>query len=361
MTVTIKDVAKAAGVSVASVSRALNDHASVTAATRQHIHDVAARLHYMPNSAARSLITRRTQTVGALLPDLHGAFFSELIRGIDLAARARGLHLLVSSSHDDAAEAAAALRAMRGRVDGLLVMSPHADAGFLADNLPPALPTVLMNTGAGDGRHAWLTMDNHGGAFAMTRHLLDCGHRRIAFIGGPESNVDAQERLRGYREALAQLAPDVQATCLGGDFTEESGYRAGRQALASKPRPQAIFAANDMMALGCLAAFAEAGIKVPDDIALAGFDDIPMARYVTPPLSTVRVRIADFGGRALERLAAAIEDPDGTSAARQVMATELVVRMSCGGRAADGTRIAEAAGEAAATRAPASVDCEATE
>jgi LacI family transcriptional regulator len=325
----------------------------VTEATRRHIHDVAAKLHYMPNSAARSLITRRTQTVGALLPDLHGAFFSELIRGIDLAARARGLHLLVSSSHDDAAEAAAALRAMRGRVDGLLVMSPHADAGFLADNLPPSLPTVLMNTGAGDGRHAWLTMDNHGGAFAMTRHLLDCGYRRITFIRGPESNVDAQERLRGYHEALAQLAPDAQPACLGGDFTEESGYRAGLQALASTPRPRAIFAANDMMALGCLAAFAEAGVSVPGDIALAGFDDIPMARYVTPSLSTVRVRIADFGGRALERLAAAIEDPDDTSAARLVMATERVERMTCGGRAA------EAADAATAARAP--VDCEATE
>jgi LacI family transcriptional regulator len=202
-------------------------------------------------------------------------------------------------------------------------------------------------------------MDNHGGAFAMTRHLLDCGYRRITFIRGPESNVDAQERLRGYHEALAQLAPDAQPACLGGDFTEESGYRAGLQALASTPRPRAIFAANDMMALGCLAAFAEAGVSVPGDIALAGFDDIPMARYVTPSLSTVRVRIADFGGRALERLAAAIEAPDDTSAARQVVATELVVRMSCGGHPTDGVRTTEAADAATAARAP--VDCEATE
>ncbi len=330
MTVTIKDVAKAAGVSVASVSRALNGHDNVTRDTHERIMQAARQLHYMPNGAARSLITRRTQTIGALLPDLHGAFFSELIRGIDLAARARGLHLLVSSSHDNADEAAATLRAMRGRVDGLLLMTPHADAGFLSVNLPPALPTVLMNAGSGDGSHAWLTVDNHGGAHAMTRHLLDGGYRRIAFIRGPDNNTDAQERLRGYREALGGLAGECEHFCMPGDFLESSGYRAGRILLGLTPRPQAVFAANDMMALGCLAAFNEAGVKVPADIALAGFDDIPMARYMTPSLSTVRVRIAEFGERALARLVDAIERPDDTQAVEEVMPTELVIRTSCG-------------------------------
>ncbi len=141
MSVTIKDVAKAAGVSVASVSRALNGHDSVTPETRQRIVEVAERLRYMPNGAARSLITQRTQTVGAVLPDLHGEFFSELIRGMDAAARARGLHLLVSSSHGSASEVGEVLRALRGRVDGVLIMSPHADAGTLAENLlPPCRP-----------------------------------------------------------------------------------------------------------------------------------------------------------------------------------------------------------------------------
>ena len=129
MNVTIKDVARLAGVSVASVSRALNGHANVTHDTRRRIVDVAARLRYMPNNAARSLITRRTHTIGAVLPDLHGEFFSELIRGMDSGARARGLHLLISSSHGTASEVGDVMRAMRGRVDGLLIMSPHADAG----------------------------------------------------------------------------------------------------------------------------------------------------------------------------------------------------------------------------------------
>jgi LacI family transcriptional regulator len=137
-TATIKDVAREAGVSVASVSRALNGGNGVTEATGQRIREVATRLSYVPHAAARSLITRRTHTIGALLPDLHGEFFSELIRGIDLAARARGLHLLVSSSHEGADEAAAALRAMHGRVDGMLILSSRVDAAFLRANLPPA-------------------------------------------------------------------------------------------------------------------------------------------------------------------------------------------------------------------------------
>ncbi len=330
MAVTIKDVAKLAGVSVASVSRALNGHANVTRDTYRRIMQAAQQLHYVPNGAARSLITRRTQTIGALLPDLHGAFFSELIRGLDRAARTRGWHLLVSSSHDDADEAAAAVQAMRGRVDGMLVMSPHANPDFLSDNLPPALPTVLMNTGSTDRRHVRLTLDNHGGAFAMTRHLLAGGYQRIAFIRGPDGNVDAAERLRGYRQAMGELVDGCMDCCLPGDFHEASGYRAGRALLEKRPRPQAVFAANDMMAIGCLAAFREAGIDVPGDIALAGFDDIPMARYMTPPLSTVRVRIAQFGERALAELIDAIEHPGARPAREDIVPTELVVRASSG-------------------------------
>lgn len=326
---TIKDVAKAAGVSVASVSRALNGHDSVTPDTRQRILDVAARLRYMPNSAARSLITQRTQTIGAVLPDLHGEFFSELIRGMDAAARARGLHLLVSSSHGSASEVGEVLRTLRGRVDGVLIMSPHADAVTLADNLPAALPTVLMNTRLAGGDYLSLSIDNYGGAYAMVEHLVACGHRRIAFVAGPPNNFDADERLRGYRDALKKRLPKQAPEILQGDFSEESGYRAGLAVRELTPRPQAIFAANDMMAIGCLFALKELGLDVPGDIALAGFDDIPIARFVSPPLTTMRVRIADLGSQALERLAAAI---DGQAMPRLAHELEcsLVVRHSSG-------------------------------
>jgi LacI family transcriptional regulator len=328
--VTIKDVAREARVSVASVSRALNGHSNVTDETRRRILRVAKELRYMPHGAARSLITRRTQTIGALLPDLHGEFFSELIRGVDLAARTRGLHLLVSSSHGDANEAAAALRAMLGRVDGMLVMSPHVDASFLRDNLPAGLPIVLLNTPITGQRYAALNIDNFGGAYAMVRHLVGRGHRRIALIAGPENNFDAAERLRGYRSAMEKFAPKALAQVLRGDFTEESGYRAGQQLLELRQRPQAVFAANDIMAAGCLNALKEAGVRVPQDIALAGFDDIPIAHFVTPPLTTVRVRIADLGARALDRLVAVIDDETAVHNSIQMLDTELVVRQSCG-------------------------------
>ncbi|URL58610.1 LacI family DNA-binding transcriptional regulator [Luteibacter flocculans] len=332
MAVTIKDVARMANVSVASVSRALNGNGGVTPETQARIREAAARLHYVPHNAARSLITRRTNTIGALLPDLHGAFFSELIRGIDLAARSRGLYLLVSSSHGDATEAAVALRAMQGRVDGLLVMSPHADEAFLDENLPTSLPTVLINSHVRSDRHASLDVDDFGGAHAMTEHLIGLGRKRIVFIAGPEVNHDVQERIRGYREALNAAGMGDRAAVLPGDFTEETGYHAGKQALAMVPRPDAIFAANDMMAIGCLSALSEAQVRTPQDIAVVGFDDIPMARYVTPPLTTVRIRIAELGEAALERLVQMIETPeDEAPRPRAVVGTELVVRASCGG------------------------------
>lgn len=329
MGITIKDVAKAAGVSVASVSRALNGHDNVTAETRQRIAGVARRLRYVPHGAARSLVTKRTQTIGALLPDLFGEFFSELIRGIDLAARARGLHLLVSSSHGDANEAAAALRAMQGRVDGLLIMSPHVDAAFLDDHLHTTLPAVLMNTTVQATRYATLNIDNHGGAYAMTQHLLSRGYRDIAFIAGPEGNFDASERLAGFRAALAAHGGKTKSRVLAGDFSEQSGYRAGQQLLEMAKRPQAVFAANDMMAIGFLFALNEAGVRVPGDIALAGFDDIPISRFMQPPLTTVRVRITDLGASALEQLFAQMEAPDAPTQRERTLPCEIVVRASC--------------------------------
>lgn len=330
---TIKDVAREARVSVASVSRALNGGSGVTAETGDRIRAAARRLQYIPHAAARTLITRRTHTIGALLPDLHGEFFSELIRGIDLAARARGLHLLVSSSHDSVEDAAAAMRAMQGRVDGLLILSAHVDAAFLHDNLPHGLPAVLLNSAVQDTAYSVLNIDNYGGAHAMVRHLLDTGHRSVALIAGPAGNYDAEQRERGYRAAMQAGTPTAQIQVVGGDFTEESGYRAGRELLALSPRPRAVFAANDMMAVGCLYAFKEAGLRVPQDIALAGFDDIPIARYISPALSTVRVSIAELGRSALEQLAVQL-DPGSpaSSTGIRTLDCDIVIRDTCGAR-----------------------------
>lgn len=330
MAATIRDVARHAKVSVASVSRALNGTGVVTERTRQRILRVAEKLRYTPHAAARSLSTKSTQTIGVLLPDIYGEYFSELIRGIDLAARARGLHLLVTSSHDDASEAAAAIRAMSGRVDGLLIMSPHIDAAFLGNELRVGVPTVLMNT-RNEGRiFSSLTVDNYSGAEAMMRHLVGLGHRRIAHITGPAGNFDSQERLRGYRAARAKLRLAGKELVIPGDFNEESGYAAGKQVLAMAERPDAIFAANDMMAIGCTFALTEAGVAVPTDIAVTGFDDIPIARFVTPPLTTVRVEIAELGRRALERVTSAVSEPEAALSSKETLKPKLVVRVSCG-------------------------------
>ena len=334
MAATIKDVAREAGVSVATVSRVVNGLGNVTDETTRLVNEAAGRLGYIPHSGARSLSTRQTHCVGAVLPDLYGEFFSELIRGIDRVARLHGLHLLLSCSHGDAREVSAALRAMQGRVDGLLVMSPHVDAGVLEENLPSSMPTVLMNTPHGGERLSSILVDNYGGACAMVRHLHGRGHRRIAMIAGPEANHDARERLRGCLDTLDELSPGTPPQVLRGDFTEESGYRAGRQLLAMVERPDAVFAANDVMAVGCLFALNEGGFAVPADIALAGFDDIPIARYVTPPLTTVRIQIAELGELALERLLLAIEQKGQDKASRQMLRSELVVRSSCARRAA---------------------------
>lgn len=323
---------------MASVSRALNGTGAVTEAIRVRVLEAAARLQYVPNSTAQSLSTRRTHTIGIVLHALYGEFFSELIRGIDTAARARGLHLLISCTHSDAAEAGTALNALLGRVDGLLVMSPHVNGRFLQERVRNSLPIVLVSTADADHTHTSFYVDNYSSAYAMMKHLVGCGHRSIAHIAGPETNVDAQERLRGYRTALSRELPDATERVLHGDFTEESGYRAGRELLAGISRPHAVFAANDMMAIGCLCAFTEAGLRVPRDIALAGFDDVPTARFVVPALTTVRVRISEMGGRALDRLAMAIDDPAQSEPITETVAAELIIRASCGAPASAATR-----------------------
>lgn len=326
----IKDVARKAGVSIASVSRVMNDHENVRQETRERVLAAVRTLRYVPHNGARSLITHRTQAIGVLLPDLYGEFFSEIIRGIDGVARQRGLQLLLSSVHGDAAEVGAAIRTMRGRVDGLLVMSPHVDTALLERNIPGTLPVVLLNSPLSDTHHPTVTIDSYSGAKAMVRHLVGLGHRRIAHISGPPGNFDSDERLRGYTDEMARLVPDVGPLVLQGDFAEKSGHAVGHRLAAPEERPDAVFAANDVMAIGCLVAFREAGVRVPDDVALAGFDDIPLAALVSPALTTVRVRIAELGKTALEQLLLSIENPRRARRVAQALLPEVVIRESCG-------------------------------
>jgi LacI family transcriptional regulator len=332
MAATIRDVAREAGVSVATVSRVLNNSGPVRIETRVRITEVARRLRYTPNNAARILSTRQTHTVGVVLPDLHGEFFSEVIRGIDQVVQAEGWHLLVSSSHAERSAIEAALRAMRGRVDGLLVMSPDLDVETLPANLPERLPVVLMNCAAGGGGYDSLNIDNYSGAYAVIAYLAGLGHRRIALLEGPERNLDARERLRGALSAVADAGLECgPALRFRGDFSEASGHAAALRLLDMVERPTALFAANDSMAIGALSALRERGIPVPAEISVAGFDDIPIARYVSPQLTTVRVSIPLLGERAARRLFDVLRSGEERQCVQELLPTELVVRSSCSG------------------------------
>jgi len=328
-TVTIRDVARKARVSVATVSRAITGKQPVNAETKRRVQATIERLGYAPHGTARSLITRRTDTIGVLLPDIYGEFFSELIRGIDATMRRSGYHVLVSGSHGDRSETGAMLRAMRGRVDGLIVLSPEAGSPALPPHFGDPLPVVLLNSAVDGSAYDLINIENYDGAFAMVRHLAGLGHRRIAFIQGPEDNRDASERLRGYRDAIAEVSAERAPELLQpGDFREETGYRAGQRLAALSKRPTAIFASNDAMAVGCLCALQEAGLRVPADVALAGFDDIPIARFTAPPLTSVRVSIAELGRAAAERVLHAVRHPNRHKPQHMTLPTELVIRDS---------------------------------
>jgi len=325
--VTVKEVAEAAGVSTASVSRVVNEHDNVAASTREAVLEAITRLNYMPHNAGRVLATRRSRLIGVILPDIYGEYFSELVRGIDQAAREHGLHLLVAGSHGDAAEARGLIREMHGRVDGLILMSPYLESTELMAAVSRDMRTVLLNS-AGESRIDSFAIDNFAAARMAARHLIAAGRRKIAHIAGPAGNIEAGQRRAGYEAALAE-AGDLRPIILQGDFTDAAGAEAGRTIAAHTEDFDAVFAANDMMALGCLAALAEVGVKVPDDVAIVGFDDIPLARFVNPALTTVGVDIAGLGRKALEKVAARI---DGDDAAFEdiTIHTRLVVRRSCG-------------------------------
>ena len=329
MPVTIRHVAREVGVSVSTVSRALNGGAAGDE-TAARVRRAAERLGYVPNATARKLVRSRTDAVGVVLPFLTGEFYPEVVRGLDRAVQENGRHLVLSTSHNTAADTVKVLRTMHGLVDGLVVMTPAVSPAEVSEALVPGLPTVLLN--APPGGHAFdvLSTDGAGGARLAVEHLADRGHRRIAVLAGEVGNHDAEVRLGAWRRVLAErglAAPE--AWVLRGDFSQESGVAAGRR-LAALVRetggPTAAFASSDYMAVGAIHALAEAGLAVPGDVSVVGFDDVPSAAYLNPPLTTVRAHAVDLGVRAARWLADRV-DGDGTGGPRrETLPAELVVR-----------------------------------
>jgi LacI family transcriptional regulator len=327
---TIRDVARAAGVSIATVSRVLNDAARVTDETRERVRTVVDKLGYSPHGGARSLITRRTRTLGVLLPELSGEFFSEFLRGIDETAKREGFLTLVTSARREANEIAAAVSNMRGRVDGFLAVSPSVAARATLAEVAERYPTVLVGAGSDVGEFAALAVNNFQGAASMMKHLIAVGHRKIVFLRGPVGQVDAGERLHAVRE-VANWYDEVVLTELMGEFRMDTTYDVVQELLATGSHPDAVFAANDTMAIGALAAIRDAGLRVPHDIAVVGFDELPVTRFLSPPLTTVRMPIFQLGERAARRLIDTLRAGEtAVPAHHEVLPAELVIRASCG-------------------------------
>lgn len=318
---TIRDVARRAQVSVASVSRVLNRLENVSEETRNRVTEAVRELGYVPHAGARSLSLAKTNAIGVVLPDFHGEFFSEIVRGMDREASRHGYMLLLSNVHAGLEQSGNAMRAMRGRVDGLVILAPHLSEAELTEAVPRGTPSVLINTRSDVGGHAGVRLDNAAGARLVADHLVAIGRKRIVQIAGAPGNIDAQERSQAFKAALSDHGVNLET--VQGEFTEESGEVAINSLLTSGQKFDAVFAGNDMMASGALQALRRAGLRVPEDVAVVGFDDIPMARHIG--LTTVRVRIAELGGRALERLISILggqSDPGG----QELHKPELVIR-----------------------------------
>ncbi len=323
--VTIRDVASRAGVSISTVSRVLNDTCAVNEDKRKLVVDAAEALGYTPNPAARSLLGKRTGALGVLLPFLSGEFFSELLSGLDEAAQENDLFLLVSTSHRRSAEFQKAMQLLDKRVDGLIVMAPQLGDTGMASLLETDTPVVLLNTYADGITADVFNFDNFGGAHTLTRHFLDAGHKRIAHVRGPSHSGDARQRAEGYRTAMHEAGLDVLE--IEGGYTRGEGVSAGEALAALQVLPTAIVAANDYCAMGILRAFREAGIDVPGRVAVGGFDGLASTQYTFPPLTTVRVPIADIGARAVHRLAARLHG-DATPLQEHTIPVHLVTRES---------------------------------
>lgn len=328
--VTIREVAKKAGVSVATVSRALNDSGMVVAKTETKIRKIARELNYIPSASARSLSIQKTETISLLLPDMYGDFFSEIIRGADLAARNAKYHLLVSSSHSSTEELDAAVKTLSGRVDGMIIMSPHLESSTHLDNILNALPVVIIGSTAILNNADHINIDNEGGAKQVVEYLLSQGHRRIAIVRGEKNNQDADERLKGFTDALAEHSMKLPVNLVAtGDFTEQSGFDAVTSLLDQPDRPTAVFCSNDSMAIGAISAIRHAGLRIPEDVSVCGFDDIPVAQFLSPSLTSVHVPIYELGLTAAKRLLERFSSAASWTPSQITVPTSLSIRNSC--------------------------------
>jgi DNA-binding LacI/PurR family transcriptional regulator len=319
------DVARLAGVSHQTVSRVLNDHPNVRPHTRERVLAAIRELAYRPNAAARTLVTRRTNTLGVISFDttLYGP--ASMLYGIERAAHHDySVSIASLAAFDRRSVLEAVDRFLSQGVEGIIVIAPQTSAVAALGHVPPHVPLVAVGCGTRTALTS-VAIDNAAGAARATRYLLDLGHETVYHVAGPGTWLDAQERVDGWRTALHD-AGAPEPVILTGDWSASSGYELG-QRLAGMRDVTAVFCGNDTMALGVLRALSEAGRRVPDEVSVVGFDDVPEAGFYLPPLTTVRQDFGEVGRRALGALLGRMTRP-GESTTRIRVAPELVVRGS---------------------------------
>ena len=333
MAVSIEDVAREANVSISTVSRVLNRKSIVNVQTRKRVEDAIRKLGYRPNVFARGLMLRRSNILGLVLPDLHGEFFSEVIRGANRRANELGYHLMISSlSTNEDGESLLSSVFAQGLVDGAAVLVSHVDENSrnLLDSV--TIPVVVLNGSAEEHGHDRVVIDQSVGAEAMMRHLIeDCRCQRVVYVGGPAEDVDSAVRLEAYRATMQSAGLSVGAEDVHHlDYHYESAFELGRKQVANwSAGGVCVIAANDEMAAGIINAAIEAGVSVPRQICVVGFDDTRVARMTRPRLTTVRVPMSEMGASAVELLCSRLED-EKKPAQTVTLQSELVVRDSCG-------------------------------
>ena len=336
MPASIEDVAKKANVSISTVSRVINRRELVNAKTRERVEKVIRELRYRPNAFARGLMLRKSGIVGLVLPDLHGEFYSEIIRGANSQAREVGTNLLLSSAlpGDDAQRWLAAL-GQRALLDGLAVMVSDTMASGIGPALAELqLPIVVLDGEIQGVEHDTVVIDQRQGALAMMRHLIDdCGMQRIIFVGGLKTNIDTQARYKAYCDALKKAGRNVDKKDVYYlDYTYESAYQLAHDKVPDwAGADSGVFAANDEMAAGIIAGATAHDVAVPDDLAVVGFDDTRIAKMTKPLLTTVRVPMSNMGATAIDLLCQRITEPE-REATTVSLPPELVVRESSGNK-----------------------------
>lgn len=330
VTIRRADVARLAGTSPAVVSYVLNGGPrGVAPETKARVLAAIEQLGYRPNGIARSLRMNRTMTLGLVVPDNANPFFAELARAIEEASYAQGYTLLIGNAAEDDQRQSSYVRTFLARqVDGLFLVPAHGPVGCLDDLRRSKTPWVSLDRQIPGAGAPAVLVDNRGGAYAATRHLLEHGRRRIACLAGPRDVLPAHDRVAGWRDALAEegIRPNAMKVWHA-PFGRHAGYRAALEILSTNDRPDAVFAASDEQALGVLRAVAHLGLRCPDDVALAAFDGIPATAYSIPALTTMSQPFADLGRAALTHL---LDQMNGESGPAEVLPVSLVTRGSCG-------------------------------